>query len=706
MIELQCFAIRGLNGNMVAVSPSTAIENDWRNGQPIGLKGERQTVAVLKIDKELGDNLAGLGPTLRLNAGVQEADKIAIKEIEVNALVKAKLQPIHADLTADQVLEVSQSLSQTYVCKGDRLTFTIKGEPLEFVVSACKPRHGWLGVNTDLQVSTKKAKRINNAIPTISFDDIGGLDETIESIKEIAIVPIVHPEVYRRSGQDPPKGIVLHGPPGVGKTMLAKALAREAQTTFHSISGPEIMRGVYGESEKILRELFDQARKDSPSVIYIDEIDAIASCRENTSGELEKRVLTQLLTLMDGFEERGKVLVIGSTNRLDSIDNALLRAGRFDRRIHVPYPDVEGREKILRIHSSNMPLEDVDLANWAKKTNGYTGADLANLCRHASTVSFRRLFGMERLNSPEEFSEDELNTINILDGDFEDAYDLITPIAIAERRPASMSDVGFDDIIGHEAAKEVLFDHIILPILKPDVYDELDLNCAGGVILHGPPGTGKTMLGKAAASQAGVQFMAVSGPELLSKWVGESERAVRELFQKAEDLAPVVIFFDEFDAIGSHREGGESSVHSNSVVAQLLSMMDGLSQRSNVFLMASTNQLKLVDEAFLRPGCFDRAIPINKLETRDYSKFFSQALKGIPHAIEDEDVLDLVNRLTDPLSGSELSGLITSAKRCAARRCITESSYPNLTMADIEDALSAKSYLLRGLDGGGGAGYA
>jgi transitional endoplasmic reticulum ATPase len=705
MIELQCIALRGLNENCVAISASKARENDWRNGQPLGIKGERGTVGVLLIKNEVEDDYVGMGPTLRINAGVKESEKVTIEEIEINPMVKAKLQPIHDDISELQAKEVLNKSNQFYISKGDRITFTIKGEPLEFQLISCKPKHGWLTLNTKLVVSTKKAKRANCSIPTVSFDDIGGLDETIEAIKEIAVVPIIHPEIYLRAGQDPPKGIVLHGPPGVGKTMLAKALAREAQSTFHSLSGPEVMRGVYGESEKMLRELFEQARRESPSVIYIDEIDAIAASRENQSGELEKRVLTQLLTLMDGFEERGNVLVIGSTNRLESIDLALLRAGRFDRRIHVPYPDIKGREKILEIHSKNMPLEQIDLEEWAMKTNGYTGADLANLCRHSIGIGLRRLFGFERLISEEVFSVEEMETISIIDQDFSDSFELITPIAVAQRRPASMGHIGFDDVVGHTDAKEAMFDHIVLPIKNSEVYSALGLNCSGGVILHGPPGTGKTMLGKAAASQAGVQFMAISGPELISKWVGESERAIRELFQKAEDLSPVVIFLDEFDAIGSKRNGGESSVHSNSVVAQLLSLMDGLGQRSDIFLMASTNQLELVDEAFLRPGRFDKTIIIDKLEFEFFFEFIFKSLQDVPHDVLESEISDLVGRLVDPLPGADLAGLVTSAKRNAARRSIREKIAPRLKIEDFEDALSSKPSLLRGIGAGGGIGY-
>ena len=512
-----------------------------------------------------------------------------------------------ADLD-DEILNAAvRGLRDVYVCKDARFVVNINGDPVELCATKVKPEHGWLVEETTIETRTSPFAGGAN-IPTVSFADIGGLDETIAEIKEIAIVPLIHPEVYQKAGQDLPKGILLYGPPGVGKT-LAKALAREAQCNFININGPELFMGTYGDSERKLKEIFAQAKKEAPTVIFIDEIDAIAGSRKDNKGQLEKRILTQLLTELDGFEERGQVLVVGSTNLMDSIDDALLRAGRFDRRIHVPYPDVEGREHILSIHSATMPLEpEFSLNAWAKQTNGFTGADLANLCRYAAVAAMHRVFGNERLMRPEELSEDELSELEISDEDFELAKVRATPYQVERRLPANMGFHDIDDIIGHEEAKAELKEHLVAPIQHKEMFESMGLNCNGGVILHGPPGTGKTMLGKAVASLSGVQFMAVSGPELLSKWVGESERAVRELFQRAQEAAPVVLFFDEFDALGRQRDGGDSSAHSNSVVAQLLTLMDGLGSNEDIYLMASTNQIDLVDRAFLRPGRFDRTI--------------------------------------------------------------------------------------------------
>ncbi len=698
MNEFRCRSNPTIDENRIALTFDDCVGNGFAAGSPVAVEGNKTTVAqvVISEDAEAGEVL--MGATMRLNANVNEGDRITLRPLQANMLQRVRFQPCEAGIDEQTLRLAAQKLRDVYVSKGARFVVQVNQNPVELCATKVRPDHGWLVDETKMEFKTKVAQRRGPNIPNVSFADIGGLDRTIEEVKEIAIVPLIHPEVYQRAGQDPPKGILLYGPPGVGKTLLAKALAREAQCNFLTINGPELFAAAYGESEKKLRELFEQARKEAPSVIYIDEIDAIAASRKEGKGQLEKRILTQLLTEMDGFDDRGQVLVVGSTNMMESIDDALLRAGRFDRRIHVPYPDVSGREQILGIHSASMPLEPgFSLEDWAKKTNGYTGADLANLCRHAAVIAMDRVFGVDRLMDPDALPEDELLELEIGDDDFEKAIVRALPYQVELRRPANMGFHDMDDVIGHDLAKAELREHLILPILHKDMYESMGLNCNGGVILHGPPGTGKTMLGKAAASLSGVQFMAVSGPELLSKWVGESERAVRELFQRAQEAAPVVLFFDEFDALGSQRNGGESSNHSNSVVAQLLSLMDGLGSNKDIYLMASTNQIELVDRAFLRPGRFERSIYVGPLEKARFVEFFQRQTRNDPSSVTDREWREFATQLVDEATGADLSGLVNAAKRNAVSRAIAlNQPHPGLEPRDLVAALANFPHLFAG----------
>ncbi|MBT7960763.1 MAG: AAA family ATPase [Euryarchaeota archaeon] len=697
MMEFTCQATAELGENKIAICYEDSAQGRFHAGSPVMLSGSKKTVAQLVISDEVESGHMLMGATMRINADVAEGDVVSLAPVDAQVIQKIRFQPLAHGIDEGDLERAVKLLGEVYVSKGDRFVATVNGEQIEVCASAIKPAHGWLVPNTRIVIKPTPVRRKGENIPSVSFEDIGGLDETIEEVKEIAIVPLVHPEVYQKAGQDPPKGILLYGPPGVGKTLLAKALAREAQCNFISINGPELFSANYGESEKKLREVFAQAKKEAPSVIYIDEIDAISGSRKDGKGQLEKRILTQLLTELDGFEERGQVLVVGSTNMMDSIDGALLRAGRFDRRIHVPYPDISGREQILTIHSSSMPLEaEFALEDWARKTNGFTGADLANLCRHAAVVAMRRVFG-ERLKQQEPLSDEELSELEILDEDFSGAMVRATPYQLENRRPANMGYHDMDQVIGHEQAKQELREHLVLPILHKEKFAAMGLNCNGGVILHGPPGTGKTMLGKAAASLSEVQFMAVSGPELLSKWVGESERAVRELFQAAQEAAPVVIFFDEFDALGRQRDGGEGSSHSNSVVAQLLSIMDGLGNNEDIYLMASTNQIELVDRAFLRPGRFERAIHVGPLPKNSFKRFFENEVKECLSSITEDQWTVLINRMVDEATGADLFGLINTAKRYAVSRSIEHGeSDASLEERDMIAALASSPHLFAG----------
>lgn len=685
MISLTCTDIprEGASGRFVEINTEVAEHYGIVNGSPIKIKGGKTTVAIVQCQPNLDPNIISMGSTIRINAKVREGDEVEIAAINAAPMEAAVIAPVARDLTEAEMEMLGSLNLDVYLSKLDHFISYINGEPIEFQIMKCKPSHGWLTSATNCKISSKKSRKATIEVPSISFEDIGGLDDTIEDIKEIAIVPLVHPEVYIKSGQEPPKGILLYGPPGVGKTLLAKALAREAQCKFITISGPEIISARYGDSEKAVREIFQQAKKEAPAVIYIDEIDAIAGNRKDSRGELEKRILTQLLIELDGFEDRGQVLVVGSTNMMETIDPALLRAGRFDRRIHVPYPDIHGREQILGIHSRNMPLEEINLAEWAKKTVGCSGADLANLCRHASSQAIKRTFGLQRLINPDNFTDEELSELKITEQDFECGFENFTPWATSQRRPAAIGRVEFDDVIGHQSAKNELIEHLVQPINHPEIYHSLGLSASGGILLHGPPGTGKTMLGKAAASLANVQFMAVSGPDFLSKWVGESERAVREIFQRAEELAPVVLFFDEFDAIGRARSNSESAHHSSSVVAQLLTMMDGLKSSDGIYLMASTNKPELVDEAFLRPGRFSKSIEVGPLSKELYGEFFQKSTEKVNSEISELEWADCISQMKDKATGAELQGFVDSLKRITARRCIEENTQVCLKREDL-----------------------
>ena len=698
MIELTCQANADIGENKIAVALEDCVPNGLHAGSPVRVVGNKTTVAQVVVNEAAIQGNVQMGATMRLNADVSEGESVRLRQLNAQAMQRIRFQPLVGDLDEETLNAAARALRDVYVTKGARFVVHVNGDPVELCATRVKPEHGWLVDDTSVEVRNKVVRRRGANIPTVSFADIGGLDETIEEIKEIAIVPLIHPEVYQKAGQDPPKGIMLYGPPGVGKTLLAKALAREAQCNFININGPELFMGTYGDSEKKLREIFAQAKKEAPTVIFIDEIDAIAGSRKDGKGQLEKRILTQLLTLLDGFEERGQVLVVGSTNLMESIDDALLRAGRFDRRIHVPYPDIEGREQILSIHSATMPLEpEFSLNDWAKQTNGYTGADLANLCRHAAVLAMHRVFGVQRLMEPEPLSDEELSELEITDEDFELALERATPFQVELRRPTNMGFHDMDEVIGHEAAKTELKEHLVAPIQHKEMFESMGLNCNGGVILHGPPGTGKTMLGKAVASLSGVQFMAVSGPELLSKWVGESERAVRELFQRAQEAAPVVLFFDEFDALGRQRDGGDSSAHSNSVVAQLLTLMDGLGSKEDIYLMASTNQIDLVDRAFLRPGRFDRTIYVGPLEKQHYKEFFSNETKDCLCDVSGEQWTSFVKQLVDEATGAELHGLVNTAKRHSVSRAIAlGQNVAALEHRDFVAALASAPHLFSG----------
>jgi AAA family ATPase, CDC48 subfamily len=554
--------------------------------------------------------------------------------------------------------------------------------------------------STEVEISEQPAEEIreepagDGATPDISYEDIGGLDSELEQVREMIELPMRHPELFKRLGVEPPKGVLLHGPPGTGKTLIAKSVANEIDASFHTVSGPEIMSKYYGESEEQLREVFEEAQENSPAVIFMDELDSIAPKREETSGDVERRVVAQLLSLMDGLEERGQVVVIGATNRVDALDPALRRGGRFDREIEISVPDREGRKEILQVHSRTMPLTDeVDVDALAENTHGFVGADLENLAKESAMTALRRI--RPELNLEEDqIDADVLGSIQVTESDFKEALKGIEPSALREVF-VEVPDVTWRDVGGLDETKERLRETIQWPLDYPEVFEELDMQAAKGVLMYGPPGTGKTLLAKAVANEAQSNFISIKGPELLDKYVGESEKGVREVFSKARENAPTVIFFDEIDAIATERgqASGESGVGER-VVSQLLTELDGLESLEDVVVIATTNRPDLMDSALLRPGRLDRHIHVPVPNETARRKILEVHTRDKPLA-QDVDINALA-RKTNGYVGADIEALTREASMAASREFINSVTADDVaesvgnvrvTMAHFEEAL-------------------
>jgi transitional endoplasmic reticulum ATPase len=507
-------------------------------------------------------------------------------------------------------------------------------------------------------------------------------------------LPMRHPELFKRLGIEPPKGVLLHGPPGTGKTLIAKAVANEIDADFHTISGPEIMSKYYGESEEQLREVFEEAEENAPAIIFMDELDSIAAKREEAGGDVERRVVAQLLSLMDGLEERGQVVVIGATNRVDAIDPALRRGGRFDREIEVGVPDREGRKEILQVHTRGMPLaDDIDLDEYADNTHGFVGADLETLTKESAMNALRRIRPQFDLDD-EEIDAEILESLEVTETDLKDALKGIEPSALREVF-VEVPDVTWEDVGGLEGTKERLRETIQWPLEYPEVFTQMDMQAAKGVLLYGPPGTGKTLLAKAVANESESNFISVKGPELLNKFVGESEKGVREIFSKARQNAPTVIFFDEIDAIATERgrNSGDSGV-SERVVSQLLTELDGLEALEDVVVIATTNRPDLIDSALLRPGRLDRHVHVPVPDEEARRAIFQVHTQSKPLA--DDVDLDSLARRTDGYVGADIEALCREASMAASREFVNSVSKEEIadsvgnvriTMQHFEDAL-------------------
>ena len=663
---------------IVRLDPALMDVLSIRVGDIVQIDGSKKTVAkVLRgapEDANLG--IIRMDGSTRRNAGVSLDERVAVKKVTAKNAEKITFSPTEQLRLQGGEEYLKQVRDGRAIAKGDTITLNVMGNKIDLVVTSFSPSGEAVMIcdTTEVKVSDKPAANKGD-VPKVSYDDIGGLGDAVKKIREMVELPLRHPELFKRLGVEAPKGVLLHGPPGTGKTMLAKAVAGETSSSFISIGGPEIVSKFYGESEGKLREIFKEAEENAPSIIFIDEIDSIAPKREEVTGEEERRIVAQLLSLMDGLNSRGKVVVIGATNRPNSIDEALRRPGRFDREIEIGIPDRDGRHEILMIHTRGMPLaDDVDLDWLADRTHGYSGADLSALTKEAAMAALRRVLPDVDLEA-EEIPREVLNKISVTKDDFKSALRDMQPSTMREvliEKP----NVKWEDIGALEEPKQELKEAVEWPLKYGKVFEHMSARPPKGILLYGPPGTGKTMLAKAVATESEANFIAVKGPEFLNKWVGESEKAVRETFRKARQAAPCVIFMDEIDSIAPERgkgNGGDDGV-TERVISQMLTEMDGLESLNNVVVIAATNRPDIMDPALLRPGRFDKSIFIGPPDKDSRRSIFGIHTRGKPLA-DDVDLEKLADE-TEGCTGADISAICNEAVMNAVRRLIAKGKEP------------------------------
>ena len=629
-------------------------------GDVIEIRGKRRTVAkcLPLYPSDEGKGIIRVDGLVRNNAGVAIGDTVVVRKIKAVPAEKVIVAPLEAIPPIDERY-LADALESVPLIKGDNVMVPYFGGRLTFQVIGVTPAGSDAVLVTQKTVFhiAEKGETLRG-VPQVTYEDIGGLKDEIQKVREMIELPLRHPEIFEKLGIEAPKGVLLFGPPGTGKTLLAKAVANESNAHFISISGPEIMSKFYGESEARLREIFKEAKEKSPSIIFIDEIDSIAPKREEVTGEVERRVVSQLLSLMDGLEARGKVIVIAATNRPNAIDPALRRPGRFDREIEIKVPDKRGRLEILQIHTRNMPLDtDVDQDKIAGVTHGFVGADLEYLCKEAAMKCLRRL--LPELNMEDEkLAPEVLNRLVVTMADFENAVKEVMPSAMREVYLES-PDVPWTDIGGLDDVKRELQEAVEWPLRYPDLYTKLGHTMPKGLLMYGPSGTGKTLLAKAVATESEANFISVRGPELLSKWVGESERGIREIFRRARQASPCVVFFDEIDSIVPTRGMGGDSMVTERVVSQLLTELDGIQTLSGVVVLAATNRSDMIDPALLRPGRFDKIVFVPMPDKLARQKILEIHSKDKP--IDPDIDLSKISDLTDGFSGADTGSVANTA---------------------------------------------
>lgn len=688
-----------VNRGIIRIDSSYMKKIGVREGHFVEITGQRQTIGIVDraLPGDIGLPIIRMDGLIRRNAKAGIGEWVSVKKAEVEPAKKILIAPAREGVIvkASNMQVFKMGFIGRAVFKGDLIAMSgvqrrkptfgdsakisdvlggMFGFPdIKFVVLDVEPK-GPSIITEDTELEYKQEgveptteDEKEKAIAEVSYEDIGGLDDELSKVREMVELPLKHPELFQKLGIEPPKGVLLHGPPGTGKTIVARAVANETNSNFYVINGPEIMSKFYGESEANLRKIFEEAEKNAPSIIFFDEIDAIASKREESKGEVERRVVAQLLALMDGLKSRGKIVVIAATNIPNSLDPALRRPGRFDRELVLKVPQTEGRLNILKIHTRNMPLaKDVSLEKLAEVTHGFVGADLASLAREAAMNVLRKILPTLNLKEDQKVSEETLNKLMIKLDDFKEALKIV--------RPSSLREVLFEtpkttweEVGGLEEVKQELIESVDWPLKHKDEFQKLGVKPPKGVLLYGPPGTGKTLLAKAVAKESESNFISVKGPELLNKWVGESEKAIREIFKKARQASPCIIFFDELDSVAPRRHTGEEGGRTTErVVNQLLTEMDGMQELAEIVIIAATNRPDLLDTALLRPGRFDRILLVGAPDKKAREAIFKVHTRGMPLA-KDVDLQDFVSR-TDGYSGADIESLCREAAMLALRK--------------------------------------
>jgi len=692
---------------IVRIDNSIMRELGIDRGDVVLIKGGKETVAmvdraypadigqgIIRIDGILRKNArTGLGEVVTISkATVKEAKKITIAPAQKGIMVQGEPEHLRRGLLGRTVVKGDlvvlggvqrrkDLLSDEFGDLNDMLGNMFNGmgmgnlgggiSQIKFSVVNTNPNGPIIiNENTEVVLNSKAVDILEENVPEINYEDIGGLTDEIKKIREMVEIPLKHPEIFDRLGVEPPKGVLLHGPPGTGKTLLAKAVATETDSNFILLNGPEIMSKFYGESEKKIRDIFADAEKNAPSIIFIDEIDAIAPKREEVHGEVERRVVSQILTMMDGLQSRGKVVVIGATNRVNAIDPALRRPGRFDREIEVGVPGKEGRLAILQIHTRGMPLnKDVILEKLAGLTHGFVGADLESLCKESAMNVLRKYLPKMKLDSEEQIPLEILEKLIVKHSDFIDSLKVVRPSAMREVL-VETPNVSWADVGGIDKVKQELIEAVEWPIKYADSFKRMGIRASKGILLYGPPGTGKTLLAKAVAKESEANFIQIKGPSLLSKWVNDSHKGMQKVFERARQVAPCIVFFDEIESLASKRTTGDnaSSQEATKVLNQMLAEMDGLEDLNDVLVIAATNRPDMLDTALLRPGRFDRILLVNAPSEEGRKIILNIHTKKMPLA---NDVnLDSIAKKTEGYTGADLESLTREAGMLALRESI------------------------------------